>query len=60
MMQGLEVVFVILVVVGVAWWRLGGKRKVMRKMEYDTEQRKAKIEEEDRIWREEQDRKRNS
>ena len=57
MTTAVTVIVVILVVVGVFWWSLSGKRRAQRRMRYNAEKRQEKIEEQDRAWREKQERK---
>ena len=52
------IIFFAIVVVVWGWWTFKGKRNLQRRLKYDAEQRRKKIDEEDRSWREKQDAKR--
>lgn len=57
MTTALIVILFVLAVAGLSWWRVVGKRRVERKLKYNSEKRQEKIEEGDRAWREKQEQK---
>jgi hypothetical protein len=58
-MSALGIILVIIVGVLLFWWNNKGKRNLQRRAQYNAEQRRIKMEAEDKAWREKQRQKNN-